>query len=218
MNVSAGDMSDWMRRMVCWYVNRLLETSQAEPSWCPRCFRDSTFEVNDNLNLCDHVLLRLTRRDKLNGSHHHMSNTTQILFNSPALHSLKRDQLLKLCKIHSIKATGKNVELIEKLKHHALTLPKDAPLSIATRSEVPLDTNELSEFGDQSSYQRSRPSEQWEVVMDSIEEKEEASSAQGSLNSLKTIGKDKSTGEFGTTGGSMCTFIHASISPSSISS
>lgn len=174
--------------------------------------------------LYDHVLKWLTRinistRRDLNGSH--MSNTTQILFNSPALHSLKRDQLVKLCKIHSIKATGKNVELIEKLKQHALTLPRDAPLSIATRSEnvpFPLNSNEISELGDQSPYQRSRPSEQWEVVMDSIEETEEASSAQSSLNSLKTIGKDKFAGEFGTTGGSMCTSIHVSISPSLISS
>ena len=152
-----------------------------------------------------------------------MSSTTQILFNSPALHSLKREQLQKLCKIHSIKATGKNVELIEKLKQHALTLPRDAPLSIATRSEgtpSPLNTNEVLELGDPPgpSYERSRPSEQWEVVMDSIDEIEEASSVQGSLNSLKTIGKNQFAGEFGTTGGSMCTFLLSRVSPSLISS
>jgi hypothetical protein len=44
---------------------------------------------------------------------------TQILFNSPALHSLKREQLVKLCKLHSIKANGKNVELIQRLRQHA---------------------------------------------------------------------------------------------------
>ncbi|KAJ7726876.1 hypothetical protein B0H16DRAFT_1779853 [Mycena metata] len=54
-----------------------------------------------------------------------MSTTTQILFKSPALHSLKRDQLVKLCKIHSIKANGKNVELVERLKTHARNLPRD---------------------------------------------------------------------------------------------
>ena len=43
-----------------------------------------------------------------------MATTTQILFNSPALHSLKRDQLVKLCKIHSIKANGKNSDLIDR--------------------------------------------------------------------------------------------------------
>ncbi|KAJ7905163.1 hypothetical protein B0H13DRAFT_2023602 [Mycena leptocephala] len=46
-----------------------------------------------------------------------MSTITQILFNSPAL--LKRDQLVKLCELHSIEANGKNVELVERLKTHA---------------------------------------------------------------------------------------------------
>ncbi|KAI0772963.1 hypothetical protein BD413DRAFT_492412 [Trametes elegans] len=55
-----------------------------------------------------------------------MATTTQILFNSPALHSLKRDQLVKLCKIHSVKANGKNAELIERLKQHAQALPPEA--------------------------------------------------------------------------------------------
>ena len=53
------------------------------------------------------------------------TTTTQILFNSPALHSLKRDQLVKLCKIHSIKANGKNSELIERLKQRAAELPPE---------------------------------------------------------------------------------------------
>ena len=146
-----------------------------------------------------------------------MSNTTQILFNSPALHSLKREQLIKLCKIHSIKATGKNVELIEKLRQHALALPRDAPLSIAARSEfasfVPrVDEPFESDNQSRSLSERTRPSEQWEVVMDSIEEMEEVSSAQGSLNSLKTVGKDNSTGEFGT-GGSKCRFLPFSTGP-----
>ncbi|KAI0719785.1 hypothetical protein C8T65DRAFT_736345 [Cerioporus squamosus] len=57
------------------------------------------------------------------------TTTTQILFNSPALHSLKRDQLVKLCKIHSIKANGKNTELIERLKQRALELPPEAALA-----------------------------------------------------------------------------------------
>ncbi|KAK2460755.1 hypothetical protein APHAL10511_007225 [Amanita phalloides] len=134
-----------------------------------------------------------------------MSTTTQILFNSPALHSLKREQLIKLCKIHSIKATGKNAELIEKLKQHALTLPRDSPLSIAARSEnAPFQShmNDASEQADRQwrPYDHARPSEQWEVVMDNIEEMEEPSSAQGSLNSLRTVGKDQSAGEFGTVG------------------
>lgn len=146
-----------------------------------------------------------------------MSTTTQILFNSPALHSLKREQLVKLCKIHSIKASGKNIELIQKLKQHAQTLPKDSPLSIAARSETTVvpthpfncdsDKTEdegIAEKDDSSDYQGSRhqiprPSEQWEVVMESIEELEEHSS-QGTLSSMRTLGNHGNNGEFGTTG------------------
>ncbi|KAG6878816.1 hypothetical protein C0992_007471 [Termitomyces sp. T32_za158] len=140
-----------------------------------------------------------------------MSTTTQILFNSPALHSLKRDQLIKLCKIHNIKASGKNTELIEKLKKVAETLPKDAPLSIAARSESLAD-NSVGDEGDETVHdatqreqlqsanarwvQMPRPSEQWDVVMENIEEVDEKSS-QGTLNSLRTIGNGGS-GEFGT--------------------
>lgn len=145
-----------------------------------------------------------------------MSTTTQILFNSPALHSLKREQLVKLCKIHSIKASGKNVELIQKLKQHAQTLPKDSPLSIAARSETtvvpthPFDCDSdkteedrVVEEGNSSDYESSRyqnprPSEQWEVVMESIEELEEHSS--GTLSSTRTLGNPGNAGEFGTNG------------------
>ncbi|KAJ7905140.1 hypothetical protein B0H13DRAFT_2023492 [Mycena leptocephala] len=62
-----------------------------------------------------------------------MSTISQILFNSPAL--LKRDQLVKLCELHSIEANGKNVELVERLKTHAKSLPRDSPLSIVFCSE-----------------------------------------------------------------------------------
>jgi hypothetical protein len=117
-----------------------------------------------------------------------MSETTQILFNSPALHSLKRDQLVKLCKIHSIKASGKKVELIEKLKQHASTLPHSDPLSVATRSEQPEDDKDLQ--GDKSRLDTQRSSEQWEVVMEDIPELPENSS--------------RGTDEFGTGGGSKC--------------
>ncbi|KAF9224932.1 hypothetical protein BS17DRAFT_751942 [Gyrodon lividus] len=112
-----------------------------------------------------------------------MSTTTQILFNSPALHSLKRDQLVKLCKIHSLKANGKNKEIIERLQLHAKTLPLDDPLSIATRSDNPNakpladSENEGSDYrGEGSStgsYAMPRPSEQWEMVMESIAEVDE---------------------------------------------
>ncbi|KAJ7177862.1 hypothetical protein C8R46DRAFT_987838 [Mycena filopes] len=129
-----------------------------------------------------------------------MSTTTQILFNSPALHSLKRDQLVKLCKIHSIKANGKNVELVERLKTHARNLPRDSPLSVAFRSEEAQDEEEIQEAA------RPRPSSQWEIVMDSIVEEAEESSSQGTLSSRATL-----TGEFGTGSSKSTTTVSSSI-------
>lgn len=124
-----------------------------------------------------------------------MSTTTQILFNSPALHSLKRDQLVKLCKIHAVKASGKNVDLIDRLKQHAHTLPKDAPLSIASRSEdlnaMQVDAESTADDDKENQgHPAYRPSEQWEVVMDSIAETDEGSSSQDTLSTKR--------GEFGT--------------------
>ena len=149
------------------------------------------------------------------------STTTQILFNSPALHSLKRDQLVKLCKIHSIKASGKNVDLIERLKHHADTLPKGTPLSVASRSEdnpedEVQDQQELIDGGDIGQIERSsvekppRSSEQWEIVMESIQELEEDSSQPTTFSSSKTTRNGHTTGEFGTMGskGTPYHFIH----------
>lgn len=53
---------------------------------------------------------------------------------------------------------------------------------------------------------RTRPSEQWEMVMDSIEELEEgSSSSQGTLTSQRTLTALGGTGEFGTAN-SKCKF------------
>ncbi|KAF8810327.1 hypothetical protein BYT27DRAFT_7161990 [Phlegmacium glaucopus] len=138
-----------------------------------------------------------------------MSTTTQILFNSPALHSLKRDQLVKLCKIHAIKANGKNVDLIQRLQQHAQTLPKDSPLSIAARSDNP-EVQQEEEVRDDVSFRSAmpRPSEQWEVVMDSIVEVEENS--EGTLSSQRIVNNSGTTGEFGT-GSSRSTTVSSSI-------
>ncbi|KAE9406532.1 hypothetical protein BT96DRAFT_1014770 [Gymnopus androsaceus JB14] len=127
------------------------------------------------------------------------SQTTEILFNSPALHSLKRDQLVKLCKIHSIKASGKNVELIQRLKKVAEDLPKDAPLSIAARND------EAKENSYNTTMNLPRPSEQWEA-MESIAECDGEDS--GSRNgTLKSLGSNR---EFGT-GGSKSSTVSSSI-------
>ncbi|KAI6126648.1 hypothetical protein F5141DRAFT_998079 [Pisolithus sp. B1] len=139
-----------------------------------------------------------------------MSVATQILFNSPALHSLKRDQLVKLCKIHSLKANGKNKDLIERLQQHAKMLPPDDPLSIATRSDNPDakagmesegdESEEGSDYGSMGTLGRSsaipRPSEQWEVVMDDIPEVDEET-----LRSNRGGNSNSQAGEFGTNGG-----------------
>ena len=134
-----------------------------------------------------------------------MSVATQILFNSPALHSLKRDQLVKLCKIHSLKANGKNKDLIGRLQQHAQTLPPDDPLSIATRSDN-LDAREALDSEGEGSGTGSdcmgtpggpsalpRPSEQWEMVMDSIPEVDEET-----LRSNRGGNSNLQAGEFGT--------------------
>lgn len=128
-----------------------------------------------------------------------MSTTTKILFNSPALHSLKRDQLVKLCKIHSIKANGKNKDLIERLQRHAQTLPPDDPLRVATRSDISEDEQDEEEEERKRAALLARPSEQWEIVMDSIAEVDEDAAA----NTLKSnrAGNSTQTGEFGTNGG-----------------
>ncbi|KAG1740483.1 uncharacterized protein EDB91DRAFT_1132694 [Suillus paluster] len=128
-----------------------------------------------------------------------MSTTTQILFNSPALNSLKRDQLVKLCKIHSLKANGKNKDIIERLQLHAQTLPPDDPLSIATRGDTSEDEEDDIEQEMKSiESMMARPSEQWEIVMDSIAEVDE-----DAVSTLKNnrAGNATQAGEFGTNGG-----------------
>ncbi|THV05704.1 hypothetical protein K435DRAFT_960971 [Dendrothele bispora CBS 962.96] len=109
-----------------------------------------------------------------------MSTTTDILFNSPALHSLKRDQLVKLCKIHSVKAAGKNVELIARLKQVAETLPKDAPLSIAARSEDHGDDEEDEDEAEKENFIGGL------VRGPRMESIVEESSSQGSLSSHRS--------------------------------
>ncbi|KAJ3822406.1 hypothetical protein F5880DRAFT_1574902 [Lentinula raphanica] len=159
-----------------------------------------------------------------------LSQTTEILFNSPALHSLKRDQLVKLCKIHSIKASGKNVELIERLKKVAEELTKGSGSDIATRVNA-IDRGDLSvdietrDNGDEDKENHDartranitvtkelpRPSEQWEV-MESIAEAENEGS--GSRNgTLRSIASHR---EFGTGGSKSSTMTSIKALASSL--
>lgn len=127
-----------------------------------------------------------------------MSTTTQILFNSPALNSLKRDQLVKLCKIHCIKANGKNKDLVERLQLHAQTLPPDDPLSYAARGDKSEDEQDTAREEGGSLSALTRPSEQWEIVMDSIAEVDEDAASTLKNNQARNATQ---AGEFGTNGG-----------------
>jgi hypothetical protein len=140
-------------------------------------------------------------------------STTDILFNSPALNSLKRIQLVQLCKHHNIKSTGKNNELVSRLKEHARALPSDAPLNIAVRSENDFSSPMNSSEGDDNSENDGveeesdvqngnlRPSQMWNPVMDDITELSE-----GTANSKKSVSSSGSAGEFGTSN-SKCTSL-----------
>jgi hypothetical protein len=166
-----------------WTHNPHLETL---PLWVLclfGCCFVTVLSRSHDLIIVDCLLSCLLSRQREGTRDMSSSETTRILFNSPALHSLKRDQLVKLCKLHSIKATGKNTELVEKLKRHAGTLPLASPLSVATRSEQPQhDANSPPQ----------RPSEQWEIVMDDIPD------VPGGISMLTGDAPD----EFGTGGGS----------------
>lgn len=110
-----------------------------------------------------------------------MAATTQILYNSPALHSLKRDQLVKLCKTHSLKANGKNTELIERLKQHALELGQ------ATFSDDADKTRQQDKENHGFQVQLPRPSEQWEIVMEDIQELPEPLNSMSSKGTITTL-------------------------------
>ncbi|KAK0484631.1 hypothetical protein IW261DRAFT_1560277 [Armillaria novae-zelandiae] len=56
-----------------------------------------------------------------------LTATEDILHNSAALHSLKRDQLIRLCKIHGVKASGKNVDIAERLASIPRQATQQAP-------------------------------------------------------------------------------------------
>lgn len=121
---------------------------------------------------------------------------TQILFNSPALHALKRDQLIKLCKAHSIKASGKSVDLIERLKQHARSLPV---------SSCDIAAYEDSDGGREEHDGNGDGEEKWDVSLeDGREGVEMGSMGGGTLSSSlrsRTTGSTASRGERGGGGG-----------------
>ncbi|KAL5497886.1 hypothetical protein ACEPAH_2817 [Sanghuangporus vaninii] len=139
-------------------------------------------------------------------------STTDILFNSPALHSLKRAQLVQLCKRHNIKASGKNTELVSRLKRHARNLPSGAPLSVAVRSETETEAGEnendandgmMTDISDEdnveeqlSSPVKERESQIWEIV------------SRSSLDSKRSVAtRSQAAGEFGVAANSKPTIL-----------
>lgn len=115
---------------------------------------------------------------------------TQILFNSPALHALKRDQLIKLCKAHSIKASGKSVDLIERLKQHARSLPA---------SSCDVAVYEDSDGGREEHDGNGNGEEKWDVSMEDGREGAEMGSAGGGTVSSSL--RSRTTGSTSSRGG-----------------
>ncbi|GAA5826810.1 hypothetical protein JCM3770_004700 [Rhodotorula araucariae] len=87
----------------------------------------------------------------------------QVLSNSPALHSLKRPQLLALCRQFGLRGAGKNTELVARLEAHGALLaqsgdpsvlqphdPADvsaASWAVVASDAVPVNDEVLAEFG-----------------------------------------------------------------------
>jgi hypothetical protein len=81
-----------------------------------------------------------------------------ILLNSPALKSLKRAQLVGLCKRYGLRAAGKNVELIQRLQEHgrsdALASVGSYDISMEADGGAAIDKDTAAP----------RPSEAWSIV------------------------------------------------------
>lgn len=110
----------------------------------------------------------------------------QILFNSPALHALRREQLLKLCKAHSIKASGKKDDLIQRLQEHARSLQ-----SPSNSSNTPVGSDDVA-MGDREDDGR-------DVTMEDLQEIVYINrGGGGTMSSLMTSRSIGAAGEFGT--------------------
>ncbi|KAG8856535.1 hypothetical protein FRB91_000692 [Serendipita sp. 411] len=117
-----------------------------------------------------------------------MEQSNQILFNEPALHSLKRAQLMALCKRYNIKQSGKNEELVFRLRQYAETLQN---------KERTADKENKVSTNDPSNQETSaRTSQQWELVEGGPEEENsmimDKRSRTASLRSMMSIGTVRS--------------------------
>jgi hypothetical protein len=78
------------------------------------------------------------------------SPATDILFNEAALSSLKRAQLMQLCKMHGVKANGKNVEMVQRLREYAEGVPPpvtDAPTPTPATDDMDIADEDEQETG-----------------------------------------------------------------------
>ncbi|EIW67024.1 hypothetical protein TREMEDRAFT_57638, partial [Tremella mesenterica DSM 1558] len=139
----------------------------------------------------------------------------EILFNSPALHALQRRQLVSLSKRYGLKAGGKNIDMIQRLKDLAATLGPDgltyippstsnSTLSDGHRSHTASPTpgewveNLPSEMNKQT--REKRTSDQWEVLSESgasLISPQKGIPKSDSVRSWKSAGNGESMNEFG---------------------
>lgn len=121
-----------------------------------------------------------------------MIQSNDILFNEPALQSLKRAQLLALCKRYNIKQSGKNEELVGRLRTYAQTLldqEQDATASNKTSNNNAKDNS--------SQQPHARTSDQWELVEEDSREEDmsmtlDKRSRTLSMKSMMSMGTVKS--------------------------
>jgi hypothetical protein len=138
-------------------------------------------------------------------------STTDILLNSAALNSLKRNQLVSLCKMHGLKANGKNSDLIDKLQEYAMNNPKRERESAGLPGLAQQMNNSETDGGsddvkmsdeENEGRARMRPSEIWEVIEEeTVEEmrkiQEESLNSKGSYQSHRSKASQRLPGEFG---------------------
>ncbi|ORY24783.1 hypothetical protein BCR39DRAFT_545922 [Naematelia encephala] len=140
----------------------------------------------------------------------------KILFDSAALNALKRHQLVSLSKRYGLKASGKNVDMVERLEEFASTIDPDTPLDVYPPPSTP--TASILDFAPSSPTQPtperriptedlnppSQASDTWEVLSDSGASFASPAMAthggmtkSSSVSSWKSAGNGEKMAEFG---------------------
>ncbi|KAF8329990.1 uncharacterized protein EI90DRAFT_1256426 [Cantharellus anzutake] len=135
-------------------------------------------------------------------------SSDNILLNSPALHSLKRNQLVQLCKRHGIKAIGKNPELIGKLQEYG----RDHPSAIDSQLRRGEGNAEETHSGE---IVAPRPSETWSLIEEPPEQ--EYRTHFQNLSTINEFGTGESSSKSSSVTSSikaLATLLHGSFSSS----